>query len=100
MTPNRQRSFWAASHFPFDKTPRRSLNLRSMQPEIVKLLAEIKAHLAKTGMAETTFGRKVVNDGKFIKRLEGGGQLFPATSQRVRDWMRANKPPRKRKSAA
>ena len=38
-------------------------------------------------MAETTFGRHAVNDGKFVSRLRGGGKVTPVTAARVRSFM-------------
>ena len=38
-------------------------------------------------MAETTFGRHAVNDGKFVSRLRGGGKVTPETAARVRSFM-------------
>ncbi|MET0546639.1 MAG: hypothetical protein ABWZ40_10030 [Caulobacterales bacterium] len=38
-------------------------------------------------MAETTFGRLAVNDGKFVSRLKAGGSLTTATADRVRAFM-------------
>lgn len=43
--------------------------------ETQKLLLEIEAYLRNAHMAETTFGRKAVNDGKLITRLRGGGSV-------------------------
>ncbi|KPH79349.1 hypothetical protein [Bosea vaviloviae] len=43
--------------------------------ETQKLLIEIEAFLAQTGMAESTFGRKAVNDGKLTARLRGEGSI-------------------------
>jgi hypothetical protein len=49
------------------------------------LLSEIEAFLAKRGsMAETTFGKLAVNDGKFVRRLRDGCNMTLATIDRVR----------------
>lgn len=48
------------------------------------LLAEIEAFVAEHGMAETTFGRLAVNDGKFVARLRANGNITFATAERVR----------------
>lgn len=58
----------------------------SMQAD---LLGEIDAFLARTGMAESTFGRLAVNDGKFVARIRGGGGLTLATMERVRGFITA-----------
>lgn len=49
-----------------------------------QILAEIEALLRRTEMAETTFGRKAVNDGKFVARLRAGGGLTTRTADQVR----------------
>jgi hypothetical protein len=57
------------------------------------LLIEIEAFLAARrgqpdGMAETTFGRLAVNDGKFVRRLRDGCNMTLATIDRVRQFIR------------
>jgi hypothetical protein len=47
------------------------------------LLAAIVAYCRRTGMAESTFGRRVVNDGKFVSRLRSGGRITTQTNERV-----------------
>jgi hypothetical protein len=59
-----------------------------------QLLAEIEAFLATRKMAETTFGRMAVNDGKFVGRLRTGANLTVATIERVRAFIAANRAPR------
>lgn len=41
-------------------------------PETKRLLAEIEAFLDATGMAPSTFGHRVANDGKLVDRLRSG----------------------------
>ena len=48
------------------------------------ILEEISAYCRREGMAESTFGRRAVNDGKFVNRLRYGGQVNEATVERVR----------------
>lgn len=53
--------------------------------DIIKsLLSEIHAYCEGHQMAPTTFGRVVVNDGKFVERLEAGGQVTVKTIEKVR----------------
>lgn len=59
---------------PIDMEGKCPLSL-SVMSETQKLLHEIEAFLQTAGMAETTFGRKAVNDGKLIQRLRGGGSV-------------------------
>jgi hypothetical protein len=51
------------------------------------LLGSISDFCRSTGMAESTFGRRAVNDGKFVSRLRDGARVTPETLQRVTDFM-------------
>jgi hypothetical protein len=54
-----------------------------------ELLTEIESFLAERGgMAETTFGRLAVNDGKFVGRLRKGCNMTLATIDRTRRFMK------------
>jgi hypothetical protein len=55
-----------------------------------KLLSEVEAFLATRNIAETTFGKVAVNDGKFVSRLRGGSNMTLATIERVRGFINAN----------
>lgn len=59
---------------------------------IEALLKEIAAFLREVEMAETTFGRHAVNDGKFVGRLREGGGVTVATIDRVRAYMEGERP--------
>ncbi len=52
-----------------------------------KLLQEISSFCRRAGMAESTFGRRAVNDGKFVTRLRFGGRVTTHTVERVRSFM-------------
>lgn len=57
------------------------------------VLAEIEAYLNQTGMAPSTFGMRVLNDGKFVWRLrERPMGITLTTVEKVRQWMRDNPP--------
>lgn len=56
------------------------------------LISEIEAFLATRPMAETTFGRLAVNDGKFVARLRDNGNITFATADRVRAFIASAKP--------
>ena len=43
--------------------------------EIARLLTRIEQHCAREKIAESTFGRLAVNDGKMVGRLRNGGSL-------------------------
>src|SRR5882672_10723286 len=51
------------------------------------LLGSISDFCQRTGMAESTFGRRAVNDGKFVARLRDGARVTPETLQRVNQFM-------------
>jgi hypothetical protein len=51
------------------------------------LLDSIAAFCRQRGMAESTFGRRAVNDGKFVARLRDGARVTPETLERVFDFM-------------
>ena len=44
------------------------------------LLSEIEDFCRKTNIAESTFGKKAVNDGKFVNRLRSGKSTTLATA--------------------
>ncbi|HKT54802.1 MAG TPA: hypothetical protein VJP88_10150 [Caulobacteraceae bacterium] len=56
--------------------------------EAEALLQEISVFCRDTEMAETTFGRRAVNDGKFVARLRYGGRVTTSTVERVRAFIR------------
>ena len=51
------------------------------------LLGSISDFCRSTGMAESTFGRRAVNDGKFVSRLRDGARVTPETLQRVNQFI-------------
>ena len=59
--------------------------------EAESLLREITDYCRRTGVAESTFGRLAVNDGKFVNRLRDGGRITTTTFERVRSYI-ANAP--------
>ena len=52
-------------------------------------LAEIEGYCRRVGIAETTFGRQAVNDGKFVGRLRDGKRVTTTTVARVRAFIHA-----------
>jgi len=56
------------------------------------LLQEISGYCRRVGMAESTFGRLAVNDGKLVSRLRFGGRVTVETVERVRDFIVRHKP--------
>lgn len=55
--------------------------------EAEALLREINDFCRKHVVAESTFGRLAVNDGKFVGRLKNGGKVTTSTVERVRAFM-------------
>jgi hypothetical protein len=55
-----------------------------------QLLAEISDYCRQTGLAESTFGRRAVNDGKLAARLRNGGRITTDTLDRIHGFMAAN----------
>jgi hypothetical protein len=57
--------------------------LETETPQGTGLLDSIADFCRRTGMAESTFGRRAVNDGKFVARLRDGARVTPETLERV-----------------
>jgi hypothetical protein len=57
------------------------------------LLGEIESFCRLSGIAESTFGRQAVNDGKLCVRLRAGKDVTLDTATRIRDYIRDNGPP-------
>ena len=55
-----------------------------------QLLQEISDYCRTTGLAESTFGRRAVNDGKLANRLRNGGRITTDTLERIRAFMTSN----------
>jgi hypothetical protein len=56
-----------------------------------ELLARISDYCRRTGLAESTFGRRAVNDGKLANRLRNGGRITTETVDRIQAFMDANR---------
>jgi hypothetical protein len=61
-----------------------------------QLLQEISNYCRQTGLAESTFGRRAVNDGKLTARLRNGGRITTDTLDRIHGFMAANPAPDER----
>src|ERR1700678_4367517 len=57
-----------------------------------QLLQEISDYCRQTGLAESTFGRRAVNDGKLAARLRNGGRITTDTLDRIHGFMAAHPP--------
>src|SRR5205085_11827339 len=51
------------------------------------ILREISDFCRQAGLAESTFGRRAVNDGKLASRLRNGGRITTDTLDRLRALM-------------
>ena len=52
-----------------------------------ELLGVIRTFCREHGMAETTFGRRAVNDGKFVGRVRDGARISLGTLRKVEAFM-------------
>ncbi len=52
-----------------------------------QLLTEIAAFCDDFAIPESTFGRRVMNDSKFVERIRQGGGLTVANLDRIRSYM-------------
>ena len=57
------------------------------------LLAEIEAFCRHTGIAESTFGRQAVNDGKLCVRLRNGKDVTLDTAAKIRGYIEGQSQP-------
>ena len=58
------------------------------QDSIRSLLADIEKFCRSYDMAETTFGRQAVNDGKLCQRLRTGKGITINTVHKIQDFIR------------
>ncbi|MGZ5924330.1 MAG: hypothetical protein ACXWK2_07145 [Rhizomicrobium sp.] len=61
------------------------------------LLEEISDYCRRHGLAESTFGRLAINDGKLTRRLRSGGRVTNETLVRMQAFMRSGETPLRRK---
>lgn len=57
-----------------------------------ELLHEISDYCRQAGVAESTFGRASINDGKLVSRLRNGGRITTDTLERIRSYISAHPP--------
>ena len=50
-------------------------------------ISEIESYCRNAGIAESTFGRRAVNDGKFVRRLREGKGVTTSTVSKVRKFI-------------
>jgi len=56
---------------------------------MTQLLTDIEGFLAETGMGESYFGKRAVNNSELVPRLRDGGRVWPETEERIRQFMAA-----------
>ncbi len=59
-----------------------------MQSATSSLMQEIQDYCRQAGIAESTFGRQAINDGKLCARLRSGKGITLATAERVQAFIR------------
>ena len=67
-----------------------TLNLSGPQESIKALLENIETFCRSYDMAETTFGRQAVNDGKLCQRLRTGKGITLSTVEKIQNFIHQN----------
>ncbi len=62
--------------------------MTALDKDIAELVAEVRNFCARHGIAESTFGRHAVNDGKLVSRISSGSWIEEETARRVHDFMK------------
>src|SRR3569832_266706 len=57
-----------------------------------EILAQISEFCRNADMAESTFGRRAVNDGKLVARLREGKRITIGTMERIQSFIAASMP--------
>src|ERR1700689_3947809 len=61
--------------------------------DVQDLLREISDYCRQAGLAQSTFGRRAVNDGKLATRLRNGGRITTYTIDRIRSFIATHSDP-------
>ena len=56
------------------------------------LLKQVETYCKSAGLAESTFGRQAVNDGKLCARLRAGKNVTLETAQKIRAYISRQAP--------
>lgn len=59
----------------------------AIDKNIAALVEEVRGFCDRHGIAESTFGRHAVNDGKLVSRMANGSWIEEETSRRMHDFM-------------
>jgi hypothetical protein len=73
------------------REPDKELGRGNLTMTAQELLARISDYCRQTGLAESTFGRRAVNDGKLANRLRNGGRITTETVDRIQAFIDANR---------
>ena len=65
----------------------RDIEIRKQFVQASEMLESITQFGRQHGMAETTFGRRAVNDGKFVGRVRNGARISAGTFRKVEAFM-------------
>src|ERR1700728_4225692 len=87
---NRPNWFGGATNNAHKRNSRGNVKESAMNAQ--ELLQEISDYCRQTGLAESTFGRRAVNDGKLAARLRNGGRITTDTLDRIHNFMSAHPP--------
>src|SRR6266576_362271 len=92
---------FVVDEFHFRRFPRRSLmpprqehrpgRKRAETMTAQELLQQISDFCRHAGLAESTFGRRAVNDGKLANLLRNGGRITTETVDRIQAFMEAKR---------
>lgn len=61
--------------------------MAALNEDITALVEKVRNFCARHGIAESTFGRHAVNDGKLVSRISSGSWIEEETARRVHDFM-------------
>ncbi len=62
--------------------------MTALNKDIAALVREVRSFCVRHGIAESTFGRHAVNDGKLVSRISSGSWIEEETARRVHDFMK------------
>jgi hypothetical protein len=85
-----QKTKGASEEISGDRTDWPGTTRRRWAMNAQQLLQEIADYCRRTGLAESTFGRRAVNDGKLTARLRNGGRITTDTLDRIQGFMAAH----------
>src|SRR3954470_7732052 len=87
---------WNSAKIRVPRVGAPTLGASTVESEV--LLREIAGYCRRVGMAESTFGRLAVNDGKLVSRLRFGGRVKVGTVERVQFFLEQHHPSVRRRN--